>query len=423
MTPQRLAAEAVRRVLAGRSLTPTLEELAARQASLTPADRGALWDLSYGTLRHLGLIEGVLAQMLRKAVSEPGLHALLAVAVYQLSFTRAPAHAVVNQAVAACAVLGWPWAKAMTNAVLRRFLREQNELIAVARREPRGRYSYPAWWIERVRRDFGERAEAVLDAGNQRPTMGLRVNRRRTTRERYLERLSREGLAGRCEGDEAVILERIVPVARLPGFAEGHVSVQDPGAQRVAGYLELADGQRVLDACAAPGGKSAHILERADVELVALDDDPDRIARLNQNLVRLGLQANVLCADASDTDRWWDGRPFDRVLADVPCTAAGVVRRHPDIKWLRREQDIGNLAAEARTILDSLWRVLMPGGKLLFVTCSVFQEENGAQIDDFVGRHADARRVPLRGTEQADLQLLPDASHDGFYYALLERCR
>jgi len=218
-----------------------------------------------------------------------------------------------------------------------------------------------------------------------------------------------------------VMLERPVAVAQLPRFAEGWVSVQDAGAQRAARYLDLADGMRVLDACAAPGGKAAHILERARVSLLALDNDPTRIERIGHNLARLGLAAETRLADAGDVHGWWDGRGFDRVLVDAPCTASGVVRRHPDVKWLRRESDLQSLGAQASRLLDALWRVLKPDGKLLFATCSVFPEENRARIDDFVGRHADARIAPLPGHDGLDEQLLPDDSHDGFYYALIER--
>jgi len=421
ITPQRLAAEAVRRVLAGRSLTPTLEDLLTRHAAVSAGDRGALWDLSHGTLRFLGTIEAVLGSMLRKPVTEPGLHALLSVAIYQLEFTRAAPYAVVSQAVDACVESGWPWAKGMVNAILRRYLREGAALLADARSSPRGRLSYPEWWIERIAREFPDDAEAILQAGNTRPGMGLRVNRRRAAVEDVLAELASEGIDAQRTGDMSILLDRIVPVARLPGFAAGHLSVQDPGAQRAASFLDLASGQRVLDACAAPGGKAAHILETADVDLLAIDNDETRLARVRQNLDRLGLSATVNCADVSRPDDWWDGRPFDRILADVPCTASGVVRRHPDIKWLRRPADISLLASQAASILDALWRVLAPGGKLLLVTCSVFQEENRAQIDNFVRRHADARMLVLPGVDTVDLQLMPDASHDGFYYALLGR--
>jgi 16S rRNA (cytosine967-C5)-methyltransferase len=212
-----------------------------------------------------------------------------------------------------------------------------------------------------------------------------------------------------------------MPVAQLPGFAAGCVSVQDYGAQLAAELLDLAPGQRVLDAFAAPGGKTGHILECAAVSLLALDSDATRLARIEDNLRRLGHVADVRRADAGDPNTWWDGKPFDRVLADLPCTGSGVVRRHPDIKWLRRESDVAGLAGQARTLLDALWRVLRPGGKLLLATCSIFREENRDQVDDFVGRHAGANLVPLPGQDGLDVQLLPDESHDGFYYALLER--
>lgn len=408
-------------MLSGRSLTPTLDELLIRHSALSAGDRGAIWDLSYGTLRFLGTIEAILAEMLRKPVAEPGLHALLCVAIYQLEFTRAAPYAVVSQAVDACVFAGWQWAKGMVNAVLRRYQRERDTLLVAARATPRGRWSYPQWWIDRLHQQAPDAAAAILDAGNERPTMGLRVNRRRAAVDDVLAQLRAEGLDARPAGASAIVLDRIVPVARLPGFVQGCVSVQDPGAQRAASFLDLAPGQCVLDACAAPGGKAAHILETADVDLLAIDNDVARLDRIRQNLDRLGLHATVACADVSRADDWWNGKPFDRILADVPCTASGVVRRHPDIKWLRRAADIATLASQARTILDALWRVLAPGGKLLFVTCSVFQEENRAQIDDFVRCHADARMLALPGIDTVDLQLMPDASHDGFYYALLGR--
>ena len=422
MTPQRLAARAVDQVLAGRSLTAVLERCLLEHPTFTQQQRGALWDLAHGALRHLGLLQAVIRRMLRKPIGQPELESLLDVAIYQLEFTQAPAYAVVSEAVNACAASGWPWASGMVNALLRRFLRERGDLLAHARLEPRGRYSYPEWWIERIQDDYPDTWESVLDAGNDRPTMALRVNLRRISVQEYLLCLVRAGVGARPVGEAGVLLDRNVPVSILPGFAEGLVSVQDPGAQAAAGLLDLAPGQRVLDACAAPGGKTAHILEKADVELLGLDTDAVRLEKARATLARLGLQAELRCADAGNTSAWWNGRQFDRVLADVPCTASGVVRRHPDIKWLRRAEDIRSLAAQAARLLDSLWRVVVPGGKLLLVTCSVFQEENRDQVDDFVGRHADARREPLPGKDGLDLQLLPDASHDGFYYALLQRC-
>ena len=418
---QRLATEAVAAVLGGRSLTSTLDQIVVGHPQLTPADRAALWDLTHGTLRNLGLLRAVLGQLLRRPLKEPGLEALLAVSIYQLEFTRAAPYAIVNEAVEVCATLGWPWAKAMVNAVLRRFQRERPRLIDTARTSSLGRFSYPDWWMEKVRAQYPTRWEEILEAGNHPPRLSLRVNRRRSRQAAYLAQLQVEGLEARASGADGVTLARALPVARIPGFAQGCVSVQDLGAQQAVHYMDLSAGQRVLDACAAPGGKTAHILEQFDVDVLALDADANRIRRVADNLQRLGLHAQVRCADVSALSTWWDGVPFDRIIADVPCTASGIVRRHPDIKWLRRAQDIDALAQQSAGLLDAMWRVLKPGGKLLFATCSIFREENRAQVDDFVGRHADARMAPLAVEEGPDVQLLPDESHDGFYYALLER--
>ena len=228
-------------------------------------------------------------------------------------------------------------------------------------------------------------------------------------------------MRGACSGQSGILLEQPVAVDRLPGFSAGQVSVQDGGAQLAASLLDVADGMRVLDACAAPGGKTAHLLELADLDLTALDHDSKRLQKVEQNLRRLGLKAECLVGDAAEPQKWWDGKPFQRILADVPCSASGVVRRHPDIKWLRRESDIAQFAAQQASILDALWRCLEQGGKLLYVTCSVFAEENSRQVAAFLQRHADAELLPLPGRAEPDLQLLPDQEHDGFYYALLAK--
>jgi 16S rRNA (cytosine967-C5)-methyltransferase len=249
--------------------------------------------------------------------------------------------------------------------------------------------------------------------------MTLRVNRRKRSVEAYLAQLAALGIDARRVGEVAVRLAQPRGVERLPGFAAGEVSVQDAGAQLAAPLLDARDGMRVLDACAAPGGKCAHLLELADLDLLALDRDAERAARIGATHARLGLAAEVRVADAGDPDRWWDGKPFDRVLLDVPCSASGVVRRHPDIKWLRREADLDGFAREQSRLLAALWQVLVPGGKLLYATCSVFAEENGAVIDAFLARHDDARQLPLPGIGGGSL--LPDDEHDGFFYALLEK--
>jgi len=276
-----------------------------------------------------------------------------------------------------------------------------------------------------LRAEYPARYESVLQAANLRPPLTLRVNRRRATPGAYLRLLEECAVPATLVGATAVTLETPLPAARIPGLAEGLVSVQDAAAQLAAPLLDLADGQRVLDACAAPGGKTTHILEQADVAVTALDDDEGRLARVRANLARLGLSAQVVCGDAAEPAAWWDGAAYDRILADVPCTASGIARRHPDIKWLRRPNDIEQFARAQRRILDALWQLLRRDGKLLYATCSVFQEENHLQVQRFLQGHPDARRLNL-GAADTDPhtpagQLLPDPQHDGFFYALLRK--
>ena len=422
---QRLASRVVAEVLAGASLAASLPRALRDASSLAASERAALQDLCYGTLRHLGSINFHLDALLARPLPDAGLRALLVVALYQLAHTRAAPYAVVDQAVEAAVSLGFARARGLVNAILRNFLRQRDALEARADRDEVARYSHPRWWIERIRAEYPQRWTQVLASANEHPPLTLRVNARRATRDESAAELAAAGLAARPSGPVALTLEVPLPVERIPGFAAGRVSVQDAGAQRAAALLGLAAGQRVLDACAAPGGKAAHILETADVELVALDSDPARIDRIRQNFARLGLAGAVAQADAGRPGDWWDGRAFDRVLADVPCTASGVVRRHPDIRWLRRESDIARFAAQQSALLDALWQVVAGGGKLLYATCSVFAEENGRQVARFLERHPDARMRPLAelgGDAGAPAgQLLPDHQHDGFYYALLEK--
>jgi 16S rRNA (cytosine967-C5)-methyltransferase len=421
---QRLAAAAVAHVLAGRSLDAELRAVSGRP-TLTPQDRGALQDIAYGTLRFLGQLDAMLDLLLERPLKDARVRDLLRVALFQLAHTRAAPHAIVDHAVRACVGLAAPAAKGLVNAVLRNFLRKRETLIADAQQTDRGRYSHPQWWIDKLRSQDPEHAETILENANRHPPLTLRVNARRGSVDAYLARLAAEGLAARALGGSAVVLERPVPVERLPGFAEGDVSVQDASAQYAALLLDVQPGSRVLDACAAPGGKTAHILEIADADLTALDNDASRLERVQSNLERLHLNAKVLCGDAAVPDAWWDGVAYDRILADVPCSASGVVRRHPDIKWLRRPDDIARFAARQSEILDALWQPLAIDGKLLYVTCSVFREENHEQIERFLARHRDARHLTLPGphtnAQQLAGQILPDEQHDGFFYALLQK--
>jgi 16S rRNA (cytosine967-C5)-methyltransferase len=410
----RSAALIVARVAAGRSLSA---ELLHTPDEATSASRAALTDLCFGTLRSYGRVQAIVRHLARRADIEPAVESLLWCALYAFRSKRFAAYTIVDQAVRACDLLGKTRAKGFVNATLRAYLRQERGLEARVAADPVARWQHPAWWITRVQRDHGPEWQRILEAGNEQAPMCLRVNPRRTAVDTYQRRLAETGMAARACGSLALLLEHPCPVSRLPAFAEGEVSIQDLGAQRTASLLDLQPGQRVLDACAAPGGKSAQILERENVELTALELQAARADVVRNNLARLGLAAEVRVADCSRLDTWWDGRPFDRVLADVPCTASGVARRHPDIKWLRREADVAACAARQAQILGALWRVLAPGGKLLYVTCSVFREENDAVVEAFLASAPAARRLPL--PDGGPRQLLPSPEHDGFYFALL----
>lgn len=420
---QQLAAQAVGQVLDGRNLSVVLETLFQHQRDITPQQRAASQDLTYGTLRFYARLEALLQQLLQKPLSDAFIHHLLLVSLYQLVYDRAGAHTVVNQAVLAAAKTRKTWAKGLVNAVLRNFLRQRAMLERRIADDEVAQYSYPQWWINKLRQQYPVHWQSMLEAGNQHPPMTLRVNRRHDDAASYLERLRAAGLNARTLDEQAVMLESAVPVTRLPGFEAGHASVQDWGAQFAAMELDVAHGMRVLDACCAPGGKTGHVLELADVRMTAMDNDAHRLLRVQQNLERLGLSASLVQGDAANPDAWWDGMPYDRILADVPCSASGIVRRHVDIKWLRREQDIAAFAEQQRLILQGLWRLLAKGGKLLYVTCSVFHEENQQQIARFLQTQPDARQMPCKhGTLQSNQgQLLPGTEHDGFFYALLQK--
>ncbi len=404
------AARIVARVAAGASLAAEFD---------LDTPRGALLDLTHGTLRRYGRVQAIVRQLSRRERGDALVEALLWCSLYALDAGRHADYAVVDQAVRACALLERWGAKGYVNALLRGYLRERGSLETRIQSDAEARYQHPRWWIDLVRAAYPAQWETVLAAGNSHPPMCLRVNVRRNTVSEYEAKLSQAAIGARQIGAQALLLERPVALERLPGFATGDVSVQDAGAQRAAPCLGLAPGQRVLDACAAPGGKSGHILESAEVALTALDADAARCTRLQRNLERLGLGARVLSADCTRPADWWDGVPFERILADVPCSASGIVRRHPDIKWLRRSHDVAGFAARQGEILDALWRVLGADGKLLYATCSVFPQENDAVIDAFLARTPGAARLPL--ADGADAQGLPHAERDGFYYALIQK--
>ena len=386
----------------------------------SPQSRGAIQDIAYRTMRQRGRVDALVQAMASKPPQPALLLALLecALALLDAGDGAYEPYTVVDQAVtAASAEPEVAHARGMVNAVLRRFLRERDALAAQLAGQPEAQWNYPAWWIDAARSAYPEQWRSLLAAGNAMPPLTLRVNCRKTDVPTYLALLEQHGMAARQMGPAAVRLLQPVPVQRIPGFEEGLASVQDAAAQLAAPLLDLQDGMRVLDACAAPGGKSGHLLECASVDLLALDQDGGRLQRVADNLERLQLQARLQQGDAAGTD-WWDGKPFDRILADVPCTASGIVRRHPDIRWLRRRGDAVQLAALSAKILDNLWQMLAPGGKLLFVTCSVWPQESEGQAAAFAVRQR-ALRLPAPG------QLLPVADehndHDGLFYALFQK--
>ncbi|HSX92453.1 MAG TPA: 16S rRNA (cytosine(967)-C(5))-methyltransferase RsmB [Hydrogenophaga sp.] len=423
-------AAAVLAVRQGRSLGDAL--------AVVPAPlRAGVQALAFHTLRQLGTCEALVARLADRAPPPP-LRALVSAALALLVAPDAPgasypAHTVVDQAVqAARADRRWQRQAGFLNACLRRYLREAEALRAQVARDPLAQWNHPLWWIERLRRDHPDHWETILRANNQPGPMTLRVNRRRSDRETLAQALAALGVASHPVGGDGLELARPLPVEQIPGFADGSCSVQDEAAQMAAPLLldGLSGGTRprLLDACAAPGGKTAHLLERADADLLALDVDAQRCTRITDNLQRLGLAAEVRCADAARPADWWDGRPFDAILLDAPCTASGIVRRHPDVRWLRRDSDVDALARTQRALLDALWPLLRPGGRLVYATCSVFRAEGSEQAEAFLQRHTDARAAPapghlFPGTPGGAVQFNDNrpGGPDGFFYARFDK--
>lgn len=401
-------------------------------AGFAARDAALVQELCYGVSRYRPRLEFWLSQLLNQPLksADLDLHILLMMGLYQLVAMRVPAHAAVKETAEACRTLGKPWAVKLLNAILRRFQREQLSLQDAADRDEMARYMHPRWFIRRLQDEWPEHWQSILDANNARPPLSLRVNRCRAQRDAVLQELAVAGIPARAASvsTDGAILETAMDVTALPGFDAGHFSVQDEAAQLAAGLLDVHPGMRVLDACAAPGGKTGHILESCPAvqELVALDSDALRSTRIRENLDRLGLQATLQVADAAQPEAWWDGRGFERILLDAPCSATGVIRRHPEIKLRRQPQDVCAAANLQAQLLAALWPLLAPGGKLLYVTCSVLAEENGDQIAAFLAAHDDVQPVPLPDTwgvaAGAGRQILTGQDGmDGFYYACLSK--
>ena len=414
-----------------RSLSDVLPQQLAAHA---PADRPLLQELAFGTLRWFHQLDARLQQLLQKPLrsKEGVVRALLLCGLYQCLHARTPSHAAVSETVAAARVLGRPWAPGLVNAVLRRALREQDDQAVVADHDPVVRWSHPRWLLDRLRADWPDHWQAIAEANNARPPMTLRVNRRQSGRDDYLAALAGAGIAADAHehAEDAVVLQRPVPVEQLPGFEEGRVSVQDAAGQLAADLLTPEPGDRVLDLCAAPGSKTCHILERyPDIAgLTAVDADAGRLDRLRENLQRLQLDAELVAADGSDPEAWWDGRQYQRILLDAPCSATGVIRRHPDIKLLRRESDIEPLQSLQLALLKAVWPLLAPGGMLVYATCSALRAENELVVDRFMHDHdaVNPARIAARwGLARPIGRQIPagEADMDGFYYACLRKER
>lgn len=424
MDPRAAAARVLGEVLAGNSLNQALPTMLPKVGE---RDRGLLQQLCYGTLRNGPRLQAILEQLLEKPLRDKDrdVQGLLLCGLYQLEGMRTPDHAAVAATVGATRALKKPWAKGLANAILRRYLRERDELVQ--RLDDAAAASHPQWLYRCLHEEWPERAQDIIEANNQQPPMTLRVNSRRLTRDQGLQKLAEQGIEAH-PGDispHAIQLTQPRDVLEIPGFSDGDFSVQDEAAQMAAILLRAAPGDRILDACAAPGGKTCHILELQPelAELVAMDVDAQRLQKVEENLQRLGLQAELVCADSSEPPAL---QPFDRILVDAPCSASGVIRRHPDVKILRRETDIGQLASQQLDILKGLWPLLKPGGVLLYATCSILGQENSRLIQHFLEQQADASLQP---PEQdwgvpvpAGRQLLPSPKGpDGLFYALLTK--
>ncbi len=410
----------------GQSLPVVLDKSLSKVSA--SKDRAFIQAICYGTLRYYHYLIFILNQLLRKPLKDGEVEALALIGLYQLKFMRVKSHAAVSETVSAANKK--PWAKGLLNAVLRNYQREQPSLEALANKNKVASCSHPEWMVDLLTDDWPQYVDAILEENNQKPPMVLRVNQGLISTEAYVQRLQEVGISATISDacSSAIVLQSPVPVEQLPEFRAGLVSVQDTAAQLAAGLLDTKPGHRVLDLCAAPGGKTTHILELQPElkKLIAVDIDASRLLSITENLQRLKLNADCITGDATQPSQWWDGEQFDRILLDAPCSAMGVIRRHPDIKVLRREDDIGKLQDLQQSILDAVWPLLKPGGMLLYVTCSILKQENEQQISAFLSRTSDASELPINSTWGIERQhgkqiLTGEKGMDGFYYACLNK--
>lgn len=411
----------------GRSLS---EVLPIAQAGLeNPKDKALLQQFCYGVLRWLPKLDFCCSRLLQKPLKgkQRPFQFLLYVGIYQLMAMRIPAHAAISETVEAALSMKASGMKGFINGVLRNYQRQQEDLMAAAENVDSCCFGHPNWFIKQVKQHYPEQWESILEANQQQAPMWIRVNKQQFNCSDYLTQMAEAEIGGFIHEPlkQGICLEKPVDVFKLPGFEEGSCSVQDGAAQFAGQLMDVQPGDKILDACAAPGGKTCHMLESQPqlAQMTALDCDANRLTRVEENLTRLQLTAKLITADAADTQSWWDGELFDRILLDAPCSATGVIRRHPDIKWLRRAEDIGQLASLQKQILNQLWSLLKPGGTLVYATCSVLPEENRHQITSFLSTCEDARLAPINAQDTPETpgwQLLPGENDmDGFYYCRL----
>jgi 16S rRNA (cytosine967-C5)-methyltransferase len=429
MNSRLVAARVLQSVLNGKSLADVLPPALAKFTD--PRDRAFLQALCYGVCRYYTALDVLLSFLLKKPMQEKDadVYALILVGLYQLKWLRVPSHAAVSETVNATEELKKPWARGFVNAILREYLREADALEIKLTQDEEAHYQHPEWWITSLKKAWPDDWQKVLEANNQHPPFSLRVNTSKCHRTDYLDQLRAINISAVAipETNAGITLSAPIGVDQLPGFFQGDISVQDGAAQLATSLLDLAPEQHVLDLCAAPGGKLMHILEsQSDVTVVAVEKDQHRMASIHDNLKRAHLSATCICADANDIKQWWDGKLFDRILLDAPCSASGVVRRHPDIKLLRQPTDIKALAKAQLQLLETAWSVLKTGGKLVYATCSVFPEENTQVLAAFLAKHTDAKEEVITAKWGVPCsigrQILPGQHNmDGFYYAVLRK--
>lgn len=421
---QLIAADCVSEVIKGHNLNQVFEGCFEYHQNITPQQKSVTIFLAYGAIRFLGENQFFIQKLIDKKITNKKIEALLCVALFQLNHDQSTDFTVVNEAVKAAKLINKSWAGSFVNGVLRSFIRQKEKLQTELKNDEEAFYSYPLWWINLIKKNYTKDWESILLNGNKHPPLTLRINERKINLKQYEEKLKSEAISYRVLGNIALKLTQPTSVEKIPGFMDGEVSIQDFGAQLAAKLLDLQDGQICLDACSAPGGKTGHMLEIADIELVSIDQQKDRLYKVKENLERLHLHAYLKCADLTAVNTWWNEKLFDRILLDAPCSASGVVRRHVDIKWLRRPCDVEMFAKQQETMLEAMWQLLKKGGKLLYATCSIFHDENHKVIKRFIKEHTDAKEVKWTVDSQYskyENQLIPSENHDGFFYALLEK--